>query len=168
MRQGMLVSSDRSADLDIDAHQPAMPSGDDGAAPDDMVIPVIREELKVRKRTVETGKGVRVSKTASEREEIVDEPVFREEVSVERVDVNEVITGPTLPTTHYEGQTMIIPILEEVLVVEKRTMLKEELRVTRKRREVRDPQRIVLRTDQVSVEHFNDSVEPSAKAEEQD
>ena len=42
------------------------------------VIPVIREELEVGKRVVETGKGVRVTKTVSEREGVVDEPLVRE------------------------------------------------------------------------------------------
>ena len=121
-------------------------------------IPVVREELSVHKRTVETGAGVRVRKSAAEREEIVDEPLFSEDVTVEHVAVNQMIDRFQEPAVRHEGETMIIPVLEEVLVVEKRTMLKEEIHVTRKRREVHQPQTFILRTDEVSVDQFNDSV----------
>jgi len=139
-----------------------------GDARQHTVIPDIREELEVSKRAVETGKGVRVTKTVSEREEVVDEPLVREEVSVERVSINEMVADQDMPAVRYEGETIVVPILEEVLVTEKRTILKEEVRITRKRREVREPQQFFLRTDQVSAEHFDASVAPSAKTGEQD
>jgi stress response protein YsnF len=44
-----------------------------------------REELKVDKREVETEIGVRITKSVSEREEIIDEPLTKDEVVVERV-----------------------------------------------------------------------------------
>jgi stress response protein YsnF len=54
--------------------------------------------------------------------------------------------------TRTEGETTIIPVMEEVLVVEKRLRLKEELHVTRRRTEHRDPQRVTLRSERVEVE----------------
>lgn len=119
-------------------------------------IPVVREELVVGKRVVETGKGVRVAKTVSERSQLVDEPLVRNDVVVERVSVDKVVDAAHAPGIRYEGATMIVPILEEVLFVEKRTVLKEELRITPARREVRKPQRVVLRSEQVSVEPFDE------------
>jgi uncharacterized protein (TIGR02271 family) len=168
MHQGALASSRCPADADGGAHQSALQAGDNSSALDDRVIPVIREKLAVGKRAIETGKGVRVTKTVLEREQIVDEPLAREEALIERVNINEMIAGQDMPTIRYEGETMVVPILEEVLVTEKRTILKEEVRITRKRREVREPQQFVLRTDQVSAEHFDASVAPSAKSGEQD
>ncbi len=121
-----------------------------------IVVPVITEELRVERRAVETGR-VRVSKVVREREEVVDEPLLREEVHVERVPVNRVVEGDV--EVRQEGDTMIIPVLEEVLVVEKRLMLKEELRVTRRRVEERRPQTVTLRSEEVSVER----VEPQER-----
>ena len=120
-------------------------------------IPVVQENLAVSKRVVETGQGIRVTKTSSEREEIVDELLARDDVVVERVSINQVVSAADLPGIRHEGQTMIVPILEEVLFVEKRTIIKEELRITSARREVRDPQKIVLRSEHVSIEHFDDN-----------
>lgn len=114
-----------------------------------LVVPVIAEELRVERRAVETGR-VRLNKVVREREEVVDEPLLREEVHVERVPVNRVVEGEV--QVRHEGDTMIIPVLEEVLVVEKRLMLKEELRVTRRRVEERRPQTVTLRSEEVTVE----------------
>ena len=116
-----------------------------------LVVPVIEEELQVGRRRVETG-GVRVTKKVHEREEVIDEPLLKEEVEVERVSVNRVVDGPV--EVRHEGDVMIVPVLEEVLVVEKRLVLKEELRVTRRRVETRNPQRVTLRAEEVSVERL--------------
>jgi len=117
----------------------------------------MQEELDVRTRRVETGAGVRVEKTIEEREESIDEALLREDVDVERVVVNRVVDAPV--AVRYEGDTMVVPVLEEVLVVEKRLVLKEEIRITRRRSEFRDPQRVVLRREHAAVERIEDDQE---------
>lgn len=112
-------------------------------------IPVIAEELLVQKRQVEKGR-VRVFKRVHEREEVVDETGYEEDVDVEHVPVNQVVDGPVQP--RYEGETLVIPLLEEVLVVEKRLVLKEEVRITKRRRETRRPQTVTLRREEAVVE----------------
>ncbi len=123
---------------------------DDG---DTVVVPIVAEQLEVQKRKVEAG-GVRIRKTVSEREEIVDEPLMREEVQVRRVPVNRVVDGP-VPVRHV-GNTMIVSLMEEVLVVEKRLMLKEELHITKEQVESYRPQRVRLRTEEAVIERVDD------------
>jgi len=123
---------------------------DEGGA---VVVPIVAEQLEVQKRKVEAG-GVRIRKTVSEREEVVDEPLMREEVQVRRVPVNRVVEGP-VPVRHV-GNTMIVSLLEEVLVVEKRLMLKEELHITKEQVESYRPQRVRLRTEEAVVERVED------------
>jgi uncharacterized protein (TIGR02271 family) len=118
------------------------------------VIPVLAEELAVVTRRVETGRGVRISKTVEEREERIDAPLTKEEVEVERVELNQEVDAPV--AVRYEGDTMIVPILEEVLVVQKRLVLKEEIRITRRRREVHAPQSVVLRREHAAVGRIED------------
>jgi uncharacterized protein (TIGR02271 family) len=113
------------------------------------VVPVIEEELRVGRRVVETGR-VRVTKTVHEREEVIDEPLMREEYDVERVPIDVFVDGPVGP--RQEGETLVVPVLEEVLVVEKRLVVREELRITRRRTEERRPQRVKLLSEEVSVE----------------
>jgi len=114
------------------------------------VIPVVVEELSVGKRVIDTG-VVRLRKVVHEREEVVDTPLLRETVHVERVPVNRFVEGPLGPRE--EGGVLIVPVLEEVLVVEKRLMLREELRITRRRDPMPStPQRVTLRREEVVVE----------------
>jgi stress response protein YsnF len=71
-------------------------------------------------------------------------------VQVKRVPVNQVVDGP-VPVRHV-GNTMIVSLLEEVLVVEKRLMLKEELHITREQVETYKPQRVTLRSEEAIIE----------------
>ena len=113
------------------------------------VVPLMVEELDVQKRKIETGR-VRISKIVREREELVDEPLLREEVIIERVPINRFIEQ-AIPV-RYEGDTMIVSLFEEVPVVEKRLMLKEELRITRRQIEAHKPVRVTLRSEEAVVE----------------
>jgi uncharacterized protein (TIGR02271 family) len=117
-----------------------------------LVLPVIQEALDVGTRQVETGR-VRIRKVVHEWEEIVDPPLWREDVVLERIPVNRVIEAPVSVRT--EGDTLIIPLLEEVLVVEKRLLLKEELHLTKRRVETHTPQRVTLRREEPIVERVN-------------
>lgn len=116
-----------------------------------VVIPVVEEGVAVSKRARETGR-VRLSKRVETREELVDEPLLREAVEVERVPVGRYVEAA--PPVREDGATTVIPVLEEVLVIEKRLLLKEEIHVTRTRSEARDPQRVTLRTEHVEVERL--------------
>lgn len=125
----------------------------DVAPGQDVTIPVIREEVVVQKRAVERG-GVRVHKTVNEREEVVEQPTFHENVDVERVPIGRVIAAA--PEVREEGDTLIIPVVEEMLVVEKRLVLKEEVRITKRRTQDTEQARVVLREEQVQIEPINE------------
>jgi stress response protein YsnF len=68
-----------------------------------------------------------------------------------------------VPVRHV-GNTMIISLLEEVLVVEKRLMLKEELHITKGEVETYKPQRVTLRTEEAVVERVGDDDETQSNA----
>ena len=121
----------------------------DRAAGGRIVVPVVAEELAMGKRQVESGR-VRITKQVREEQQTVDQPLFTEQAVVERVPVNRIVDGPV--EVRHEGETMIVPLLEEVLVVEKRLMLREEVRVTTRRTETHQPQTVTLRKEDVKVE----------------
>jgi uncharacterized protein (TIGR02271 family) len=123
----------------------------DDHAEEKLVIPVIAEELEVQKQVVETRK-VRISKVTHENETVVDEPLFHDEVEVERVLVNQPVEEPL--TVRYEDDTMIVPIMEEVLVVQKQLMLKEELRIRKRHVETHQPQQVTLRREEAHIEYL--------------
>src|SRR5262245_51794993 len=97
---------------------------------DETKLQVFAEELSVAKETLETGR-VRISTHTNEREAVVDEDLARERVEIETVPMNSRIDE--VPEVRQEGDTTIIPVAEEQLVVERRLILKEEVRITRVR-----------------------------------
>ena len=116
-----------------------------------IVVPVVAEELAVGKREVESGR-VRITKVVREEQKTVDQPLFADEVVVDRVAVNRIVDAP--PEVRHEGETIVIPVVEEVLVVEKKLMLREEVRVMKRRTETHRPQTVTLRKQDVQVERI--------------
>jgi uncharacterized protein (TIGR02271 family) len=120
-------------------------------------IPLVEETVQVSKRIVDTGKGVRVHKTVSEHAQVVDLSLLQDELLIEHIAVDTLMTGEILPVMRYEGETMIVPVFEEVLLVQKQVRLKEEIRITRRRRERHAPQTILLKTETATVERFEET-----------
>ena len=92
-------------------------------------IPLVEERLSVAKRQVESGR-VRVHVTVEEREEVVTEQLLRDDLQIERVPRNVRLTE--VPHVRLEGNTTIVPVVEEVLVVEKALVLVEEIHICRR------------------------------------
>jgi len=117
----------------------------------EIVVPLIAEEISIGKRVVETG-GVRVHKTVREDVQTINEPILREHIEVERVPLNKYVE--TAPAIRYEGEVMIVPVLEEVVVTEKRLLLREEIRLVKRREEIANVQEVTLRREEINVEEF--------------
>jgi uncharacterized protein (TIGR02271 family) len=112
-------------------------------------IPLVEERLSIAKRQVESGR-VRVRVHVEEREETVTENLMRDDLQIERVPRNERLTK--VPHVRLEGNTTIVPVVEEVLVVEKALMLVEEIHISR--RSVSEPTNIpvTLRAERAEIE----------------
>ena len=113
------------------------------------VVPLAREELEVQKRTVERGR-LRVRKTVHSHEELVEQPLQHDDVTVERVAVNREIDAPVQP--RYERDALVIPVIEEVLVTRKQLVLKEEIYIRRRSVESMHQERVTLRSEEVEIE----------------
>ena len=92
------------------------------------VLQLFAEEAKVSRQTVETGR-VRISTVTHTRDHVIDELLACTNVEVERIPVGKMIDA--IPPVKNEADLMIIPIVEETVVVERRLLLKEELHVRR-------------------------------------
>lgn len=123
------------------------------AANPPLVFPVLREEVRVGIRKVDSG-GVRIHKSVSVRDEAVEARLVRDAVEVRRVPVDRIVAMSEAPATRQEGDTLIVPVLEEVLVVEKRLRIKEEIHITRTAREEQVTDTVALRSEQVDIERF--------------
>jgi uncharacterized protein (TIGR02271 family) len=136
---------------------------DDPDQTGETVLPLLAEEIAVAKQVVETGR-VQVSRVTHEREQLIDELLAHETVEIDRTPIGRQIDA--MPAIREEGDTVVIPIVEEVLVVERRLLLKEEVRVRRVRSTERHQETVSLRHHEAVVTHppaAGDSPESGAK-----
>jgi uncharacterized protein (TIGR02271 family) len=81
-------------------------------------------------RAVRTG-AVQVDKRVEKRTRRVSAPVLHEDVEVRRVPINRVVEEA--PKARRRGDTVIVPVVEEELIVTKRLVLKEEIHLVKRR-----------------------------------
>ncbi|AWB47281.1 hypothetical protein HYN69_01065 [Gemmobacter aquarius] len=95
---------------------------------DDAVLPLAEERLVVGTRRVVSGR-VRLRVTTETLDEPVTADLRGETVEVTRVPVDREVDA--MPVTRVEGDVTIVPVVEEVLVVERRLVLREEIHLRR-------------------------------------
>ena len=121
---------------------------------DELRVQRSEEELRAGTREREAG-AVNVRKRVRTDRERLEVPVKREEVSVERVPVNEEATGAEIGEDE-----VVVPVTEEEVIVDKRAVVKEEVRV---RKDVVQDTEIVeedVRREEVDVEDASTTRRP--------
>ena len=120
-----------------------------GGRPADLdVLELLEERAEVSRRIV-AGQTVRVSTATHLHEQQVDEALARETVDIERVPIGRVVDA--IPDVRQEGDVMIVPVMEEVLVLERRLVLKEEVRIRRVRTTEQHRETVQLRQQVATV-----------------
>jgi uncharacterized protein (TIGR02271 family) len=114
----------------------------------EVVVPVIQEEVAIRARE-RPGDEVRVRKTHSSREETVSIPLTSESVEVQRIPVGAPVDGPVAPWR--DGDTIVIPVVEQVPVVRMQWIVREEIRITRTTRQEQHQQTVRLDREDVTI-----------------
>src|SRR4051794_5384090 len=127
-----------------------------------VVLPLAEERVETGTRRVETGR-VRVSTSVAERQELVEMLLERTDAGVERVPVGRPVDA--VPPIRREGDTTVIPLVEEVLVVEKRLILREEIHIRTRTTTQRATETVTLRSDQATVERLEPGSGPPADIE---
>ena len=112
------------------------------------VIPVFEENLSVTKRVVETAR-VRVSRVTHDYQQVVDELLQHEKVEVERVPIDRPVDA--MPSVRQEGDVTIIPVVEEVVKIERHLVLKEEVHIRRIKQTERHQEMVILRRQEATV-----------------
>jgi uncharacterized protein (TIGR02271 family) len=100
------------------------------ASHEEIVIPVVEEELQAEAVPVKTG-SVRVDKQVEIRTRTIQAALLHEDVEVRRVPLNRVVHE--IPPVRKKGDTVIVPVVEEEIIVTKRLVLKEEVHLIKRR-----------------------------------
>ncbi len=112
------------------------------------VIPVYVEEAVISKKQVATGR-VRVATITKLHEQAVDELLEHERVEVERKPIGKRVAS--MPKVREEDGVIIIPVVEEEIVVERHLVLKEEVYVRRIRETEKFQEQVQLRRQEASI-----------------
>lgn len=131
-------------------------ANDRGRAPDtkpeDVVVPEIEEELVGGARRVKTG-SVRVDKHVEKKIHRITAPLIHDDVEVRRVPVNRVIDK--IPPVRNEAGTVIVPVVEEELVITKQLVLKEEIHLVKRTTSRRTSKDVEVRKEDAEVRRLD-------------
>ena len=125
------------------------------------VVPLVEETASIQKREIVTGR-VRIRTVTDTVEEIARADLQQETVEVTRVPIDRVVD--VAPAVRTENDVTIVPVVEEVLVVERRLVLKEELHIRRKLEAQSVEVPVSLRKQRAVVERL--APDPSQNEEE--
>jgi uncharacterized protein (TIGR02271 family) len=109
------------------------------------------EEVAFDRERVETGR-VRVRVVTREHDETVEVPLTKETVDVERVPIGREIDAA--PAPRQEGDTLVVPVVEEVIITQRKLVLKEELRLRRVRHTEQYRETVTLHRHEAIVERL--------------
>jgi hypothetical protein len=118
-------------------------------------IPLAAERIRIGIRQRRTG-TVRLSTRVEHRDVVVDPPLRRQQIEISRRRVDRFVDRP--PAVRREGDTLIVPVVEEVVTT--RLKVVEEVRLTLRRSVERRPQRVRVRRQRAVVERMPDSEPP--------
>ncbi len=125
-------------------------------------LQVIEERLSVGKRRRSTG-SVQVGIRTEVVDAVAEAELDRYQVEVTRVPVGRVVDA--MPMARSEGDTTIIPIVEERLVVVRRLFVVEELRIRHVIEREATREQVALRRQRVVVERLDMSDRPEPRRE---
>lgn len=110
--------------------------------PEQEMLSLHPESLAVSRRPVAEN-VVRVAAVTREHEHLVDEVLSHERVAIEHVPIGRQVDA--VPPVREEGSTTVLPVVEEEVIVKRRLVLKEEIRITRVRVTARHRENMMLR-----------------------
>ena len=114
----------------------------------DIVIPLHSETIAVSKKKTATHR-VRVQIVTREHAAPVDQLLTRELVEIERRPMCQLLDQ--VPAVREENNEIIIPVVEEILTIERGLILREEIRIRRKRTTERHQEDVTVRSQEAIV-----------------
>ena len=112
------------------------------------IIPLYEEAVSVTRRKVERGR-YRIDVRVVERDQSIEQTLDRQDVEVERIAVGRVVE--TAPEIRQDGDVMIIPIVEEEVVLVTRLVLREEIHIRKKTTQRTEQFTVTLRSERAEI-----------------
>jgi len=160
--QGVAQAPASAAAAGVESNQ-AAPVMTDVTPGQPLTVPLVEETLVPVTQWQEAG-ALEIHKTVQTVTQELDVPVHYEEATVERVPVNRVLAEGEQPAQRQEGDTLIVPVVREEIVVVKQRILVEELRITKQTRTVTRHFAEPVRREEVTFSHEGLEAQPTELA----
>jgi stress response protein YsnF len=129
----------------------------------DVVIPVVHEEVQADAVPVVTG-GVRVTKRVEGHDEVIEQELRKSRVEVKRVKTDRAVDGPQ--PVQRVGNTLIVPVVSEVLRVEKQWVVTEEIHITELQERETVQNKVRLNHEEAQVERLDSAGEVVSRVDD--
>lgn len=116
-----------------------------------IVVPLVDEHLEIHKHWVQSGEVV-VRKSVQTSQQTIPVELQYEEVQVDRVPVNRPLAEDEQAQPWWDGEVMVVPVIEEEIVVSKRLVVREEVRISKRKSSRQETVSDSIRSQQVSVD----------------
>lgn len=131
---------------------------------EEIIVPVIAEQVNVDAVPVLKG-GVRVVKRTIGQEHLIEQELRRDHIEVKRVKVHRIVEGPQ--EAIHSGNTTIIPVVEEVLRIERQWVVTEEIHLIRTEETNTFRDKVIVNREEATVDRFDASGQaPVSRPEE--
>lgn len=120
----------------------------------ELTVPVVAEEVHTDAIPVETG-GVRVTKHTDSHDELLEQELRKGRVEVKRVKTDRVVDGPQ--PARRVGDTLIVPVVSEVLRIEKQWVVTEEIHIRQLEERETVQQTVTVNQEEATVERLDAS-----------
>jgi stress response protein YsnF len=114
-----------------------------------ILIPVVEEKVHIVKRIVDDDR-IFIQKRSETDTVQIDESLRTETVEIERIAKNTPLDH--MPKVRIEGDTIVIPVVEEIIETKKSLLLKEEIHVRKKAEQKSESIRAEVRREVVDIE----------------
>ena len=121
---------------------------------DDVVVPVVEEQVHVDAQPVVTG-GVRVTKHVESHNEVIEQQLRTSRADVKRVKTNRVVDGPQ--PAQRAGNTLIIPVVSEIIRVQKQWVVTEEIHITQREEVETVQQTVPVSHEEAEIERLDEA-----------
>lgn len=114
------------------------------------VIPLAEEQAEVSTTRV-VDRRVRIHRSTTTAEKLLETELWHEEVEITHVEKNETLEGGYFPQVRQEGDVLIVPVIEEQVEIIRRHILKEEVHIHKLKKNEPFQQKVTLRSQEIEI-----------------
>ncbi|ARJ41398.1 hypothetical protein B1H58_04840 [Pantoea alhagi] len=113
-------------------------------------IPLAEEQAEVSTQRV-VDRRIRISRSTTTAEKLLETELWHEEVKIEHIEKNEPVEEGYFPQVRQEGDVLIVPVIEEQVEIIRHYILKEEVHIHKLKKSEQFQQKVTLRSQEIEI-----------------